>query len=313
MSAEEFRIECCAAAYRANALRLLHAGLSPDQQTALPPALDAVRSQGGAAGENAGENAGDAAFSGLLVANNPQKLMGVVWVQLAPGRTAVVWPPAIGGAASSELMRAAADFLDDRRVVLAQILVSPDAPHDSEMLAAGDFRRLIELEYLTVQRDLFPTATPRSELQFAASASDEPQRLGRLLLETYEQTLDCPQLNGLRESADILAGYAAQGQFSADRWFFVQQAGRDVGTLILTEYPDGETWELVYMGVVPAARGNGFGRQIVNFALAQAGVGGAGRLVLAVDRANAPALAMYHAAGFVDWDRRTVYARLNRQ
>ena len=83
--------------------------------------------------------------------------------------------------------------------------------------------------------------------------------------------------------------------------------------MILTEHPDGETWELVYMGVVPAARGSGFGRQIVNFAFAQTAAGGAGRLVLAVDRANAPALAMYRAARFVGWDRRTVYARLNRQ
>ncbi len=301
MSAEEFLIERCAAADRADAFRLLHAGLSPDQQTALPTVLNAVHAQG------------ETDYPGLLVARKTEDIVGVVWVQLAPGHTAIVWPPAIGGAASPELMRAAAEFLDERSVALAQILVSPDAPHDPQMLAAGGFHRLVELEYLTIEKALFPAAAARGELQFAAAASDEPQRLGRLLLETYEQTLDCPQLNGLRDSTDILAGYAAQGEFSADRWFFVQQAGGDVGVLILNAHPGGETWELVYMGVVPAARGNEFGAQIVSFALAQAAAGGAGRLVLAVDQTNAPALAMYREAGFVGWDRRTVYARLNQQ
>ena len=305
MSTEEFTIECCADADRPDALRLLHEGLSPDQQTALPAVLNAVHSQG--------DVEADVVFSGLLVAKNSRALVGAVWVQLAPGRTAIVWPPAIGGAASPELMRSAASFLDEECVALAQILVSPDAPNDPPMLAAGGFSRLVELQYLTVERAQFPAATPSGDLRFAAAASDHPQRLGRLLVETYEQTLDCPQLNGLRDSVDILASYAAQGQFSADHWFFVQQAGTDVGVLILAEHPDGKTWELVYMGVVPAARGNGFGRQIVNFALAQASAGGAGRLVLAVDRANAPALEMYRTAGFVGWDSRTVYARLRQQ
>lgn len=301
MTAEENLIERCEAASRADALRLLHAGLSPDQQAALPQTLESVHIQG------------ESAFDGLLIAKQGNTLIGAVWVQLAPGSTAVVWPPAINGIASPELMRAAAEFLDDHSVALAQILISPDAPQDPEIFAAGGFRPLVELDYLMVQRELFPAAKPSGELQFTGAARDEPQRLERLLTATYEQTLDCPQLNGLRDAADVLAGYAAQGRFSADGWFFVRHHSTDVGVLILTEYPEGETWELVYMGVVPAARGNGFGRQIVNFALAQAAVGGAGRLVLAVDRENGPAQKMYREAGFVGWDRRTVYGRLNRQ
>ena len=298
MSAQEFRIECCAADERVDALRLLHAGLSTDQQTALPSALDAARAQG------------DDALAGLLVARNSRGLQGAVWVQLAPGRTAVVWPPAVGGAASADLMRAAARFLDERRVVVAQILVSPDAPQDPATLAAGGFHRVVELADLALERDFFPTSAPSGDLIFVPAACEHPQRLGRLLLETYEGTLDCPQLNGLRDESDILAGYAAQGEFSADRWFFVQHQSQDIGVLILTAYAEGETWELVYMGVVPAARGRGFGGQIVRFALAQAAAAGAQRLVLAVDQANTPGLAMYRAAGFIPWDRRYVYARL---
>lgn len=298
MSAQEYRIECCAADDRVDALRLLHDGLSPDQQTALPPALDAVRQQG------------PAALTGLLVAKDAEGLQGVVWVQLAPGSIAVVWPPAVGGAASASLMRAAAECLDERQVALAQILVSPDAPQDPETLAVGGFHRLVELAYLTLERESFPAACSVDDLQFVPAASDVPQRLGRLLLETYEGTLDCPQLNGLRDSADVLAGYAAQGEFSAERWFFVRHQNQDVGALILTAHTAGETWELVYMGIVPAVRGRGWGGEIVRFAISQAAAAEAERIVLAVDEANAPGLAMYRAAGFITWDRRSVYARL---
>lgn len=298
MSAQEYRIECCAATDRVEALRLLHGGLSTDQQATLPMALDAVRPQG------------EDALAGLLVAKHADELQGVVWVQIAPGRTAVIWPPAVGAAASADLMRAAAEFLDERQVVMAQIHLSPDAPQDSEAFAAGGFHRLVELAYLTLERESFPATSPGGELRFVPAASDDPQRLGRLLLETYQGTLDCPQLNGLREPSDVLAGYAAQGEFSADRWFFVRHQGQDVGVLILTTHAAGETWELVYMGVVPAARGRGWGGEIVRFALAQAARAGAERIVLAVDEANAPGLAMYRAAGFILCDRRSVFARL---
>ena len=108
----------------------------------------------------------------------------------------------------------------------------------------------------------------------------------------------------------MLQGYAAQGTFSPDRWFFARSEDQDVGALILTEHAEGENWELVYMGVTPSGRGNGFGWQIVQFALWQAGRADVQRLILAVDEANEHALAVYRKAGFVVWDRRTVFARI---
>jgi ribosomal protein S18 acetylase RimI-like enzyme len=64
------------------------------------------------------------------------------------------------------------------------------------------------------------------------------------------------------------------------------------------------------MGVVPEARGEQLGEQIVRRALRLAALRGAERLVLAVDEANVPALRAYRRAGFAVWDRRVVYARL---
>jgi ribosomal protein S18 acetylase RimI-like enzyme len=65
----------------------------------------------------------------------------------------------------------------------------------------------------------------------------------------------------------------------------------------------------MYMGLVPEARGRGWGRQITQHAQWSASRAGVERIVLAVDRVNEPALRMYRSTGFEMWDRRCVYVR----
>jgi len=301
---DRFRITRCPAAQRPDALRLLHEGLEEDQQQALVYALHETAKHP------------EDAFEGLLVADASQEKcgQGVVWVQLTPGNTAVLWRPAISSPAAEALLESAANFLDEQEITLAQVLANPESPSESDLLSAGGFQKLACLAYLTLDKDFFPSSQPTSKLQFQSHASDDSDRLGKLLLRTYEGTQDCPELNGVRQPADVLEGYAAQGSFSAERWFFVrlkdQEGDQDVGTLILTEHAEGANWELVYMGVTPSGRGKGLGWQIVQFALWQAACGGAQRLVLAVDEANEHALAVYRRAGFVVWDRKTVFVRI---
>jgi mycothiol synthase len=79
--------------------------------------------------------------------------------------------------------------------------------------------------------------------------------------------------------------------------------------LLLADHPSARHWELVYMGIVPQARGRGWGRQITQHAQFLARRHNIERIVLAVDAANSPALAMYRSAAFEPWDRRTVYVR----
>lgn len=302
---EPFAILVCPVAQRAEALRILHAGLPADQQIALVHALEAAGHQD------------DASFAGLLIAVASQveskEVVGAAWVQLAAGQTAVVWLPAANSPAATALLQAVAAFLDEHHIALAQFLVGDESTVDIEQLALADFQKLAKLAYLTVDNRWFPTKQPSSELVFLPKASEDAERLAPLLLRTYEGSRDCPQLNGVRNSSDVLTGYREQGTFDPDRWFFIQHEDSDVGALILTAHADSGNWELVYMGLTPEARGNGWGRHILDFALWQAGLGGAERLVLAVDEANQPALEMYQRAGFVAWDYRTVYARLRPQ
>ena len=97
---------------------------------------------------------------------------------------------------------------------------------------------------------------------------------------------------------------------------------RDIGCLIMADHLLERNCELVYMGIVPEARGLARGVEIVRFAQWHAGQSkiaegnaeqnvklAADRLVLAVDVANSPAIRMYAAAGFQTWDRRSVFLR----
>ena len=68
--------------------------------------------------------------------------------------------------------------------------------------------------------------------------------------------------------------------------------------------------ELLLIAVAPAARRDGIGTALLNAVMAQGRAKGAERLFLEVAERNGPALALYHAAGFVTVGRRTDYYEL---
>ena len=88
-----------------------------------------------------------------------------------------------------------------------------------------------------------------------------------------------------------------------------KEDGRDIGCLILTDHPAEDQWELIYQGVLPEARGRGFGLEITRHAQWLTSQAGRSRLVLAVDAGNSPAIAAYASAGFQQWDRRYVFVK----
>ena len=251
---------------------------------------------------------------GLFGAYRGNRVVGAVFAQTQPGRTASVWPPrtlpgeprdtAIG------LLEAVCRCLGAQKVRMAQTLLASNAQDDGATLLEGGFRRLSDLLYLVSPSSEFPKMASTGSLEFEPYGPANHRRLAAVVAATYEQTLDCPELNGVREVDDVLAGYRASGVFDASRWLIARHAGTDVGCLILSDFPEHDNWELVYMGVLPSARGHGWGMEMVRYAQWCAGQAGRARLVLAVDSVNAPAIGVYAAAGFQAWERRTVYVRV---
>lgn len=296
------KIEIASEERQAAALRLVFDHLDEDARAALVTTLLASSA------------AGALPMAGLFDARRGDELVGAVWAQIQPGKTGVLWPPRVKPNESPrtalELMAAADAFFARHAVSLAQTLLEDARSADAALLKQGGYEHLADLLYLVCTEAYFPPTRPDGELEFEIYSPANRDRLAAVMEATYEATLDCPRLNGARAMDDVLTGYQATGPFDPDRWRIVRRVGRDVGCLLLADHPAADQGELVYMGLVPAARGSGLGVQMVRFAQYLTGQAGRGRLVLAVDAENAPALALYASAGFLRWDQRSVFLRM---
>ena len=252
----------------------------------------------------------------LLGAHREGRLVGAVFSQIQPGRTAALWAPQLAGdeskATAAGLLEAVCDRLAHRQVCMAQALLESDTSPDVTTLLEGGFHRLARLFYLVCPESEFPHHPPAGPLTFRQYTPADHGRLAGIVEATYVQTLDCPQLNGVRRMDDVLAGYRATGVFDPRRWLIVRHHERDVGCLLLADHPKDGNYELVYMGLVTSQRGHRWGIDIARQAQWQTRLAGRSQLVLAVDAANQPALKIYTAVGFRAWDRRSAYVKVLR-
>ena len=249
----------------------------------------------------------------MWVVRHRGRIAGAVHAQVHPGRSAsLTIPQVVAGqpdAIRRQLLLTVVDHAQRSGVRLVQTLLEIDHGPDVELLSSAGFTHVTDLLYLVSSQKNFPDQPPVGPLAFWPVARDQFEHLAHLVERTHVGTLDCPQLNAVRTPSDVLVGYEGSGTFDPARWLIVRHAGDDVGCLLLTEHP-GQQWEVLYLGLVPEARGRGWGITLTRYAQHLAQLGGAKRLLLAVDAENAPAIAMYAEAGFVAWDRRSVFLRI---
>lgn len=254
---------------------------------------------------------------GLLVAERASSLVGAVWIQRQPGNLAVVMPPRLVAgepeASADALLEHAIDALAERGAVLLQASLAIDAIDDMRRLSALGFEQCAELLLMasdTSGRGILATDAERAgPIVFQPYAAPLRDRLAAVVERTYQGTLDCPALDSVRDTCDVLDGYRETGVFDPNRWMFVQHAACDVGCLLLADHPRDGQWELVYMGLVPEVRGRGWGELVARHARRLTARAGRDRLVLAVDASNHPAVRMYARAGFLSLTRRAVMIR----
>jgi ribosomal protein S18 acetylase RimI-like enzyme len=252
-------------------------------------------------------------MQGLFEARRNQRLVGAAWGQVIPGRNAFCWParlvPGEPAETARQLYEAVDAYLRQRQVSLVQAVLPPRAIADAAALVKIGFHHLADLDYLVCVRERFPGRLPPLDVALEPCGSAAADRLARVIGETYVDSLDCPDLDGTRSLEDVLAGYRQTGQHRSDWWLLARHGRRDVGCLLLTDHPESGQAEVLYLGLVPSARGHGWGMQMTRFAQWLIGRESRERIVLAVDDANWPALGMYLASGFVIFDRRCVYVR----
>lgn len=187
--------------------------------------------------------------------------------------------------------------LPNTRII--QALVEPDAARDIKTLETAGFSRLAELLYMSRRVvDDGPGWSLDGVIRLLTWDEKHRQVFEQAIQTSYEQTLDCPRLLGLRRIEDVLASHMATGRFEPDRWLLLVSGDDPVAVMLINPVPDSTAVELVYLGVSPGWRGRGIGRKLVEYGLSQSAQRGAQDMILAVDRANEPALRVYRALGF---------------
>ena len=233
------------------------------------------------------------------------RIVQTVLVVVNAGRTAMIFAshprspqevPSLG-----KLIDHAVSHLSDQDVDLAQLLLEPDESLECQAALAGGFSQLATLTYLQraiSKRSLPPAAQFSDDVAVEAYAEHLYDDFLAAVLASYEDTLDCPKLFGLRKPADILAGHRATGKFDPSLWTLLRVQGEPSGVVLLNPFPDQRTVELVYLGLAPVVRGRGLGRELLRHALRLLPSRRERTVTLAVDENNAPALRIYREAGF---------------
>lgn len=246
---------------------------------------------------------------GLHAAFRGSSLVGAIWSQCLAGSAALVIPARVDQSepvsTQQALYQSIHGFLKENQIQLAQALLPlPDSAERGALEAAGYD---LAAELIFMRADFFgPYHHHDTMLTFHPYHRNAERRMIQVMERTYEATLDCPMLNNVRQSRDVLAGYRATGTSEDRYWYTISHQGQDVGCLILADHANDAQTELVYMGLVPEARERGLGLKLVRFALGVAFELGRTRMVLGVDAQNLPALLTYQRVGFREFDRRLV-------
>ncbi len=201
-----------------------------------------------------------------------------------------------------------------RGAEIAQSIInlSDEGPRDA--LLGSSFINAGTLAYM--RRPVMPVPSPPSpDSGWPAGITVErvnphdDSDLGRALDQSYEQTLDCPELCGLRKTSDVISSHRATGEWDPSLWWLVRDQGEPVGAALFSPCPAQQHSELVYMGLAPAARGRGIARRLLDLGLHTTLSRHADPITCAVDERNVPAQKLYERAGFRVFERRLAFVR----
>lgn len=247
----------------------------------------------------------------------PPTLVYAVLTLVQPGGVALVLTP---GAVDMAFVEAAAEAVRQSLDtcgghVLAQALVDGDEPTAALPLQRCGFEPLATLLYLhrTLHGTTVPPPPPSADGRLLRAVTYAPETHGlfrRALLSSYIGSQDCPRLSGVRDVDDVLAGHRAAGVHDPKLWTVLCDGDEPAAVVLLSPTEHEPSLELVYLGVSPAYRHRGLGHWCLRHALHVAESRSLGRLVVAVDAENRPALKLYYRFGLKRFHRRLAMFRL---
>ena len=289
--------------HREAALELLFLGLPPHERAA--QVREVVENH----------KRGEISLDGLLVAERGGTAVGSIFASLQSDGTAFVWPPSVAieedaEAVADSLLQGLCRHIDAAGAWLGQCLIETQRAFDRDRLTRRGFLYATDLHYL--QRPLDePLPQRRADLQWISYEAERNREIfARVLEQTYENSLDCQALRGVRTGLESLESHEASPQKQFDQWRVLRADGREAGVILCNDHPDLNSREIAYLGVVPAARGRGHGRAMAIAALHDAREAGRESMLVAVDAENSFARELYRDLGFHEAAVRAVHLRV---
>lgn len=190
--------------------------------------------------------------------------------------------------------------------LLEALLDTEDAARKKIFLRCN-FKKLTDLIYLSRASTL-----PVQQLNINKNVSwlnyDQKNHnlFKNVICQTYHDSLDCPELENMRDMEDVVQSHKAAGAFDPRWWKLMSYNDEPCGVLLLALLPDSNSMELVYMGLTPAVRGKGLGQLLLQKAAECSRQSGVSCLMLAVDCRNHPARKLYGQFDFTEFLRRAV-------
>lgn len=258
---------------------------------------------------------GELVLDDLLIGYRDAEPVGAILTVIQPGQTASIWPPEVANAddeMADALVAAAVRHLEAAGVTIIQSILEPDDHSGRQLLTRNGIGYLTDLLFMERNLDHHWPQDTRPPLKSVVYSTETHDRFVALLEQTYQATLDCPELDGIRTAEQALASHQAAGRFAAETWRLYCIDGVDAGVLLLSEHPDQRAWELVYMGVGPSCRGEGLGWRMLLDALPKLPRTAADTVFLAVDCRNRYASATYERLGFSALATRALHLYLTR-
>lgn len=192
---------------------------------------------------------------------------------------------------------------------LAQALLEPSEKLARDAFLRAGFKFVGELLYL--RRDWKPVDVSDAYPEGVSVTPwpEAPEDLAAALERSYIDTLDCPELCGLRDTADVIASHRATGRFDPALWWIVRHEGRPAGALLLNPCPAQDHTELVYLGLGPELRGRGVAGTLLRMGMSALAHRPHRTVLCAVDERNQPARKLYKREGFEEFSRRIALVR----
>ena len=245
-----------------------------------------------------------------------RRIVAVVMITVSRGNVGFLhFSPTSSPHVDADLLRdlvdcATSDILGNP-VPIVQTLVEPGCPEDIAMLTGAGLVRVTDLMHMNYPLRLtgVPQPDAKFSLDFKTVEDTGESVLVDLLRSTYMNSLDCPQITGVRDARDIVESHKYTGLYSPGSWYVAMKDNQPAGCVLLNRGAKGRTAELVYMGVAPGFRGMGIGLQMVLYAIHTSALAGHDTLHLSVDLANHYALDVYDDAGFVAGRKTQIFAR----